>query len=67
MSHTRWALNFASILVTTRNSLVKNVWNFVITYIICMVLICFLLTIIRRDFFQLQFKIQYFFGNIIDE
>ena len=68
MNHTRLAIKVASVLVTILNSLVKSVQNFFITYIICVVLICMLLTIISRDFFQLQFKIQYyFFGNIIYE
>ena len=58
MGHTRLALKFASISVTTFNSLVKCVRNFVITVISCMVLICLLLTVIGRDFLQLKFEIR---------
>ena len=60
-SHTRLALKFASISATTPKSLFNCVWNVVIIFIGCMVLICLLLTVIRRDFLQLQFKIQLLF------
>lgn len=61
ISHTRWALKFESVTVTTCNSLVKLVWNFVVTFIGFIVLMCLLLTVILRDVLKLKFKIQYYF------